>query len=282
MAAIESLTTEAIIALVNAGTWPTTFQPTVGNLMAVGETLVVDVSSASNVLLHMKNDGNVTMSAGVFVVEGSIDSTTGADGTWFAIQTVRSNANTVESQTSISALTAGSGNPYALEASVNAVKWVRIRCTTAVTAGAIGRWTIIRGAYATEPIPAIQTHPVTASGTFVTSPLAGSAHTQIAAATTNITVVKSSAGNLNELTMFNMTGAVVYIKLYNKATAPVLATDVPVMVLNAFALTPIIYTWGELGKRFPLGISIAITANPTTNDATAIGAGGVLVSATYS
>ena len=40
---------------------------------------------------------------------------------------------------------------------------MRIRCTVAVTASAIATWTIQRGSYATEPIPAAQisgTQPV--------------------------------------------------------------------------------------------------------------------------
>ena len=63
-----------------------------------------------------------------------MDSTNGTDGTWFAIQAVRTNANTIETSIALSGIAAGAGYAAAWEASVNAYKWLRIRCTVAVTA----------------------------------------------------------------------------------------------------------------------------------------------------
>lgn len=96
--------------------------------------------------------------------EGSLEAS--GDTNWFAVQAVRSNANTIE-------LTTGalSAQPaYAWEASVNALKRFRVRCT-ARTSGTQS-WRFVQGTYATEPIPAAQisgTQPV--SGTVALSAL---------------------------------------------------------------------------------------------------------------
>lgn len=133
------------------------------NTTAVGNTVVADVRRASNVVFHVKNTGTATLSAGTFVFEGSVDSTNGTDGTWFWIQAVRSNANTIETTIALSGLWAWAWYAASWEASVNGYSWMRIRCTVAVTASAIATWTIQRWSYATEPIPAAQisdTQPV--------------------------------------------------------------------------------------------------------------------------
>lgn len=138
-----------------------------GTATAVGNTILCDVRRASNVVFHVKNTGSVTLAAGTFVFEASIDSTNGTDGTWFSIQAVRSNANTIETSIALSGITALTGYAASWEASVNAYQWFRIRCTVAVTASAIAKWTIQRGSYATEPIPAVQSHAVTLTSTSV-------------------------------------------------------------------------------------------------------------------
>lgn len=136
---------------------------TTGDVATAAGYLSVDVRRASNVVLHVKNTGGTNQTAGNFTFEASVDSTTGTDGTWFAAQVVRSNANTVELTTGTLTLNAGVGLGYAYEASVNAYSWFRIRVNINATTGSADTWTIIRGSYATEPIPAMQTHAVTIS-----------------------------------------------------------------------------------------------------------------------
>lgn len=252
---------------------PGYFDPSTADLNAVGNILFVDVTDASNITIHVKNAGTVTLAAGTFVFEGSIDSTNGTDGTWFGIQAARTNSNTIEVQNAALSIAAGAGNAYAWEASVNAVRWVRIRCSVAVTASSIARWSVIRGSYATEPIPAVQTHAVTGSGNFSIAP--GSATTQnaVSAATTNATLIKNTAGNLTELTVFNPTAALVYVKLYNKTSAPTVGTDVPVLTIPVPVNGVVNMAFGTNGKRFGTGISYAITAGPLATDVAAVAVG---------
>ncbi len=146
-------------------TMPGMYDAVSGSLTTIAQTLPVDVTRSSNIVMHVKNTGASAMAAGAFTFEGSLDSTNGTDGTWFAIQAVRSNANTIELASGTLSLAAGAGLGYSWEASVNAYNWVRVRCTTTVTANSIATWRIQRGSYATEPIPAAQTHAVTLTST---------------------------------------------------------------------------------------------------------------------
>lgn len=138
--------------------------PTVsGNIIANGGTVVADVARASNLMVHVKGGGTAG-AGGNFTFEGSLDSTNGTDGTWFGIQAVRTNANTIEGATGVLALAINTGLTYGWELSVNGLNFVRVRAT-AFTSG-IYSWILQRAPYATEPVPAMQTHPVTGSGNF--------------------------------------------------------------------------------------------------------------------
>lgn len=280
MAMIESLTAEAIIAMFNQGTWPQDFPVLTSDLTSIGSALPIDVSMASSLTLSLKNSGTVTMAVGTFVFEASLDSTTGTDGTWFAIQASRSNANQVDSNLATPGLAAGSGLAFAYRLSVAAYRWVRVRTTATVTASALATWTAVRGAYATEPLPAIQTHPVTGSGTFDTKPIAGTNYGLTSAASTNAAVVRNAAAQLFEISVFNPTAAIIYVKLYNKTTAPTVGTDVPIITIPVPINGLVALEFGAEGKRFSTGIGIAITAGPLATDVAAV-AVGAQVSATY-
>ena len=132
-----------------------------GDLAALNSVVVCDSSQASNIVFHLKNVGSATMVAGTFVFEASLDSTTGTDGTWFSVQAARSNANTAATSVAITSLAVNAGDTYAWEASVNGYKWFRVRCSVAVTANSVGRWTLQPGTYATEPLPVNQVAAVT-------------------------------------------------------------------------------------------------------------------------
>lgn len=114
-------------------------------------TAFVDVSRSSNLVAYVTG----TFAGMNVSFEASLDSTNGTNGTWFGIQAVRTNANTVETTTgALSAVPA-----YAWEMSVNAYAWARVRCTARTSGTQV--WRLQAGSYATEPIPAIQPHAVT-------------------------------------------------------------------------------------------------------------------------
>lgn len=112
------------------------------------------------------------------------------------------------------------------------------------------------------------------------TPNAGTGYALVSAATTNGASVKATAGNLFELSLFNVTAATVYLKLYNKASAPTVGTDVPIMTIPVAAGALYNAQFGRLGKRFSTGIAVALTANGIATDTTAVAAGAQLA-ATY-
>lgn len=266
---------------VKVATKPASITAIVGTANTVAATVVADVRRASNVVFHVKNVGSITLAAGTFVFEGSIDSTNGTDGTWFTIQAVRSNANTVETQIALSGIAAGAGYAASWEASVNGYSWMRLRCSVAVTASASAQWTIQRGSYATEPIPAAQvsaTQPV--SGTVTITNPNGSTYNVETTAAALAAAVKASAGSLFEITIANVTGTAAFVKLYNKTTAPVPASDTPVLTIHCPANSTTAVQFGQVGKRFATGIAIGATGASGKADTSAVTA-GIQINATY-
>lgn len=127
---------------------------------------------------------------------------------------------------------------------------------------------------------AVSSGAVTVSGTATTTPVTPTPYALTTAASTNTGAIKASAGSLFELTVFNSSGATVYVKIYNKASAPTLASDVPIFVMPVAAGAFTVASFGHLGKRFSTGIAIAVTGAAAFTDATNIAA-NVLVSGTY-
>jgi hypothetical protein len=102
------------------------------------------------------------------------------------------------------------------------------------------------------------------------------------AATTNSTLVLTGTSGLQALWATNIGAGVAFVKLYNKATAPTVGTDVPEMIITvpaAVAGVPgtIEVTPGFNGYRFALGLGLAITGAVADADTTAVAAGQVKV-----
>jgi hypothetical protein len=101
-------------------------------------------------------------------------------------------------------------------------------------------------------------------------------------ATTNGALILTGTSGLQAFYATNTGAAAAYVKLYNKATAPTVGTDVPEMIVpvpaavggvpGAVELTP-----GFNAYRFALGLGIAITGGAADADTTAVAAGQVKV-----
>jgi len=94
------------------------------------------------------------------------------------------------------------------------------------------------------------------------------------AATTNATVVKSSAGDLFKIIGNNTVASKRYLKLYSKGTAPTVGTDTPVITICLLASAAFDFSF-TAGMYFANGISYAITGAAADADTTAIGAGDI-------
>lgn len=260
---------------------PASYAATVGNVTSATSTVVVNTERFSNLMIHCAG----TFAGVNCTFEGSLNSTNGTDGNWFLVQAIRSSSNTIETTTGVLA----AAPAHAWELSVNALRYFRIRAT-AWTSGA-QVWTLIPGTYATEPIPGAQvssTQPIT--GTVTAVVVGGTVNPVVpatpyfvnSAATTNGALILTGTSNVSSFYATNEGATAAYIKLYNKATAPTVGTDVPEMTIPvpaAVSGVPGVATIpiGFHGFRFALGLGIAITRNAVHTDTTAIGAGEVKV-----
>jgi hypothetical protein len=101
------------------------------------------------------------------------------------------------------------------------------------------------------------------------------------AATTNATSVKASAGRVLAVAVSNVGAAARYLKLYNKATAPVVGTDVPVLTVAVPATGVVTLNVGALGLHLANGIAFALTAGAADADIAAVAAAEVKVVLSY-
>jgi hypothetical protein len=101
------------------------------------------------------------------------------------------------------------------------------------------------------------------------------------AATTNATSIKASAGTLYCVNVTNTGSAAAFVKFYNKASAPTVGTDVPVMTISIPASGSVSVECGAMGQRFATGIALAITNLAADSDTTAVTASQVKVATTY-
>lgn len=102
----------------------------------------------------------------------------------------------------------------------------------------------------------------------------------VSAATTNATVVKSTPGIVTSIVASNVNAAARYLKLYNKATAPTVGTDVPV---QTYMLPPTGTVSLMLDKPlwFSAGIAFALTTGAAVADTAAVAASELLVNIGY-
>lgn len=95
-----------------------------------------------------------------------------------------------------------------------------------------------------------------------------------AAASANATLVRAGAGRVYEINGQNAKAAVVYLKLYDKATTPTVGTDVPVYTMACAASGPFRFDLG--GFQFTLGIGYGLTTDAADAGTTALTAADVL------
>lgn len=104
----------------------------------------------------------------------------------------------------------------------------------------------------------------------------------VSAANTNATVLKNAAGTLYGGRAFNSGAAAAYLKFYNKATAPTVGTDAPILVVGIPAGQSVDLGIGNsIGINFSSGIGYAITGGAADNDATAIALNQVVLALSY-
>lgn len=242
---------------------PRQYTPEVtANITANGQILSLDATETNTCLLTIRGTYSLTLT-----FEASRDGTN-----WFPIQMARVDGSTVVTTHSTANQTVG------YEVNCHIFSYIRARCSAYTSGTAI--LTMTGSPIVVEPAPTISgviSGTVTANqGTLAT----GTALSIVTTASTNLSAPKTSAGNLFEITASNPTATPAYVKLYNKASNPTLATDVPVMTIPVPANSVVQYELGSQGKRFATGIAVAVTGAIGATDATNAVA-GVQIHGTY-
>jgi hypothetical protein len=204
---------------------------------------------------------------------------------WDAVSAVQTSANTVATTTGNLTNTS---RTYRISTAPFAAIRVRV---TAFTSGTMN--VIWSGSDSGEPVGAVQTHAVTGSGTFTTAPAAGtnligdvsegvrttatnavSATHLVAAASTNATVAKASAGRVYGWSFINTNAAIRYVKLHNIATTPTAGTGVVRTIGIPANGVSNFYT--PHGHSFATGISFTTVTGSADADTTGVGAGDIV------
>ena len=106
----------------------------------------------------------------------------------------------------------------------------------------------------------------------------------ISAASTNATSAKASVGQVFTIIAMNTNAAVRYLKLYNKASAPTVGTDTPVMTIPIPGNTAgagFVLDTGGMGIAFATGIALALTTGIADSDTGAVAANEIVVNILY-
>lgn len=237
-------------------------------LTNVGDTLTVQMDDDTP-QLSLQCAG--TFSAATCVFEGRLS----PDMPWVPVEFSRSVGNVAETTTgSLSA-----PPNYSWDASGSSYAEIRVRLTAKASGAMI--WGATQSSEHPDNSPFVPTHAVTGSGTFTVQPASPTTLFQNSAATTNATAIKTSAGTLYALTASNANAAVRHLKLYNKASAPTVGTDIPVLTVPLPPGQVTHINLGAMGLRFATGIASATTVNIADTDTAAVAAGEIKSSFTY-
>lgn len=96
----------------------------------------------------------------------------------------------------------------------------------------------------------------------------------VAAASTNATSLKASAGNITEIDLFNVAAYDIFVKFYNKASAPTVGSDTPTWTVPIKAGTGYSKSF-KYGKSFATGVAFAMTKLQADSDTTVLVASDV-------
>lgn len=121
-----------------------------------------------------------------------------------------------------------------------------------------------------------------AEGVFVTDilPTPPATYTLNSAASTNLTSVATGARTVFSISASNVNAAARYLKIYNKASAPVLASDRPVLTI-ALPANGTVHLPMTMGMFFSNGIALATTTGTADTDTAAVAANEIKVVISY-
>lgn len=173
---------------------------------------------------------------------------------------------------SVQAVSIFSGNSYA---GLTQIVGQSVASNNKMQASQAGTWTVMPGNTANTTPWLMNVSPSTSFGY-------SSIHqAKNTAGNTLLASVKASAGNINFVTISNAHASAPYfLKIYNKASAPTLASDVPSLIFRVPPATIVTIPCRNL--RLTTGIAYAVTGGVADTDTTAIAtANDIIVNINY-
>lgn len=263
-------TLSAIQTLIDALTTPSDTQP----ISALSLPLPSGAATAAN-----QSTANTNLASILSVLQGTLavsaaslplPSGAATEATLAAIQTLIDALTTPSDTQPISAaslpLPTGAATQTTLASVLSA-----LQSTLATSAAQSGTWTVQPGNTANTTPWLVSLQPATTGGNSIYRNL-----------DTNATGanIKSGAGQVYGWYLSNSGSAARYVKLYNKATAPTVGTDTPVMTiyLPAGAAANVAF---PNGLAFSLGIGIGAVTGVADNNTTAPGSNEVIAHIFY-
>lgn len=239
-------------------------------LAAVGDVARIDVRGYGSATLSLEG-GAVALAGGTVIIEATnVDNPMQSD--FFPVIAAASGSVTGATTTPlwVGALAPGVTLSNAYRINAAGYTYVQARMMARTSGDIVAQWA--KDTMPVEPVPAA---PAPAT-TVTVNPPSGTNHNLVTAASTNASNLVAAACNLDELTISNPTATPAFVKLYNKATAPTVGTDVPIVTIpvpaNGFVSVP----FPNTGKRFATGLGIAVTAGQPATDVAATVAGIVV------
>ena len=256
------------------------------NLLTNGASDWYDAGQFHSATFQIQTGG---VSAGVLTFEQTNDITRSPAGNLLQVfDMTTQNANPVTSLTL-------AANATRLFGAAITARYVRVRVSTAVVGGNVS----CSGVFSQQPFSNttlnmqqatasnLQTTAVIAPGANLVGDVGNQARATTggivapfrllsSAATTNATLIKASAGRLFLIIGRNNAASIRYLKFYNKASAPTVGTDVPVLTIALDASSRFEIDLNPYGQFFTTGIAFAITGAVADNDTTAIAAADIL------
>lgn len=227
------------------------------------DIIVINCSGATNISVHVQSLGTT----------GVLTPAWSNDGTNYINCVMHDATSSGTPRTTLS----GSQ----LTTSVVLGKYFRLRMTTATTAGTTTVSASISSAANSITPYTYVGGSVTVSGSATNTPVTPTTTFTNSAASTNATSIKASAGNVWSIICSNDNASPRYVKFYNKASAPTVGTDVPVIKIAIPASSTVKYDGGATGIRFATGIALAITTGIADSDTSAVAANEIKVATSY-
>lgn len=165
------------------------------------------------------------------------------------------------------------------------VKFVRCRVSAYTSGSAIASGTVDDSGGAALAQTLILGNPVLSAAILPSTSVSNTflRHRGKSSGATTVGVqIKATAGNLHHLVVSNDQAATkAFLKFYDKATPAVVGTDVPVMTILLPAAQTIVVPYDFIRHSFSAGITYGITGLGPDNDATAVAADLVFLTALY-